>query len=298
MMTSRAKKRKLGALFLLMYLSAIHNDRNYKRQLMMELEDDGTVVDFDERKRMAIKSHAGLTNQEYKNWYRVSKRTFRAILGEIDYTLAHGLARYSPEMQLAMFLKHCALGLPYRAMCTEYGCKLPTLRSILHRVRNVLIKLGRKKRMKWPSPDEQRESARIFAEKQPILDSAFGAIDGTHVRVNENQDQKHYYVNRKGWPSTTIMAVCDARMRFIYVAAGAPGSAHDARVFRCSNLPDLLHEDHTLPGMFLLGDAAYGSSPYMLVPTESESRPGEATFNFIHSSLRMTIERTFGVFKG
>ena len=59
-----------------------------------------------------------------------------------------------------------------------------------------MVDLGERKRLRWPTPDEQRESARLFAERQPIIADAIGAIDGTHVMVRENQDGKHYFVNR------------------------------------------------------------------------------------------------------
>ena len=67
-------------------------------------------------------------------------------------------------------------------------------------------------------------------------------------------------MNRKGWPSCTIMAVCDAFMRFIHLVMLAPGAVHDARVFNCSDLNDVLNnKSRTLEEMYLLGDAAYGS---------------------------------------
>lgn len=37
-----------------------------------------------------------------------------------------------------------------------------------------------------------------------------------------------------------MLAVCDDQLMFRYYYIGAYGSAHDARVMRCSRLPDLL----------------------------------------------------------
>jgi hypothetical protein len=87
-------------------------------------------------------------------------------------------------------------------------------------------------------------------------------------------------------------------MRFIYLTLGAPGAVHDARVFNNSSLPHLLIDAlKTSAHMYLLGDAAYGSRQNLLVPSPLEETPGQARYNFIHSSLRMVIERCFGVFK-
>ena len=59
------------------------------------------------------------------------------------------------------------------------------------------------------------------------------------------------YINRKGFWSLNVMAVCDNSMKFMYYKIGAYGSAHDSRVLRCSNLMEQLE---SLPaGLCILG---------------------------------------------
>jgi hypothetical protein len=97
------------------------------------------------------------------------------------------------------------------------------------------------------------------------------------------------------------MAVCDGFniMRFIFISLNAPGCMHDARIYRNSSLPKMLYDiDLTVPGLYILGDGAYGNCSRILTPTTVEHTVGQSLFNFAHSSVRMTIERTFGVFKG
>ena len=63
-----------------------------------------------------------------------------------------------------------------------------------------------------------------------------GAIDGSHIPISQPVKDQECYVNRKGFHSIVLQAVCDASMAFVDVFAGFPGSVHDARVFRNSPL--------------------------------------------------------------
>ena len=90
-------------------------------------------------------------------------------------------------------------------------------------------------------------------------------------------------------------------MTDVYV--GWPGSVHDARVFRRSPLHEHL-EANTLEmcpqESYLLGDAAYPLRNYLLTPFKDNGHltQKQKTYNFKHSSTRMKVEHTFGVFKG
>ncbi|XP_021737923.1 uncharacterized protein LOC110704448 [Chenopodium quinoa] len=93
-------------------------------------------------------------------------------------------------------------------------------------------------------------------------------------------------------------------MKFTYVLAGWEGSAHDSKV-----LQDALKRGFkVLEGKYYLADAGYGDrkgfmSPYMCIRyhlKEYTTNPPEnerELFNLRHSSLRMVMERAFGVLK-
>ena len=84
-----------------------------------------------------------------------------------------------------------------------------------------------------------------------------GCIDGSHVPVRAPLCVKSSYLNRKGWTSLSVLAICDHRMRFRYCVVGAPGAVHDARVWRsCSLFTKLLRSvgDRLF---YILGDPAY-----------------------------------------
>ena len=130
-----------------------------------------------------------------------------------------------------------------------------------------------------------------------------GCVDGIHIPILMPSDRGYQYINRKGFPSINMLAVCDNNMRFTWVNVGWPGSVHDARIYRNELEPLLMGAGRNeLLGVdgHLLGDAAFPLSSHMLVPFRDNGHLGERKvyYNSKLSSTRMTIERTFGRFKG
>lgn len=84
---------------------------------------------------------------------------------------------------------------------------------------------------------------------------------------------------------------------------GFPGSTHDARVFRNSDLGKKI--DETPEALFpmdshLLGDCAYKNTTYMLTPFRDNGHLSQMQrhYNFKLSSTRVAIEQAFGLLKG
>jgi hypothetical protein len=70
------------------------------------------------------------------------------------------------------------------------------------------------------------------------------------------------YRNRKKVISQNVLGVCSFAMSFFYVLAGYEGSAHDATV-----LEKAMRLGFAIPpGCFMLGDAAYGITPWLMTP--------------------------------
>ena len=99
-----------------------------------------------------------------------------------------------------------------------------------------------------------------------------GCIDGTHIPIITPMEDGHRYINRKGFPSIILLAVCDDKMRFTWVNFGWPGSVHDSRVYRNELQPILENEDDgeaMLEEGHILGDATF--SPFK-VPADTIQR--------------------------
>jgi hypothetical protein len=76
----------------------------------------------------------------------------------------------------------------------------------------------------------------------PYFQGAIGAIDGSHVPVTVPADEVLNYTCRHGYTSQNVFVIFDFDMRFIFVVAGWPGSAHDTRILdhALANFPSFL----------------------------------------------------------
>lgn len=103
------------------------------------------------------------------------------------------------------------------------------------------------------------------------------------------------YVNRKNQHSLNVQAISTADRRFINVVIKSPGSAHDAKVFRESNIGIELATG-TKKGV-LLGDSGYGLTPFLLTPYDNPATAAERRFNAAHKKTRVRVEQALGVLK-
>lgn len=111
-------------------------------------------------------------------------------------------------------------------------------------------------------------------------------------------------------------------MEFIDCYAGEAGSIHDSCLFRRSNLFKKITDGTYIysalkifpfyfmyilkgtcvfnPNQHLLGDQGYALKPYLLIPFKDCGNLNNENkkYNNIHSSVRVVIERAFGLLKG
>ncbi|XP_030936119.1 uncharacterized protein LOC115961252 [Quercus lobata] len=147
-----------------------------------------------------------------------------------------------------------------------------------------------------------------FKKDSNILDCV-GAIDGTHIQVVVGDDKKAPYYNRKRVTSFNVMAACDFDLLFTFVMTGWEGAAHDTHISLDAIRRQSVNFSKPPPGKYYLVDAGYPLKKGYLPPYKGQRyhlsdfrRAGrgnhtEERFNYVHSSLRSAIERTFGVWK-
>ncbi|XP_066365210.1 uncharacterized protein [Miscanthus floridulus] len=143
----------------------------------------------------------------------------------------------------------------------------------------------------------------------PYFKGAIGAIDGSHVQVVVPVDEVVNHTNCHGYTSQNVLAIFDFDMRFTFAVTGWSGSAHDTRILNhaLANFPSF-----PVPpkGKYYLMESGYPNRTGYLAPfkgstyhiPEFRNRSGPPqgkyeVFNFLHSSLRSIIERSFGVLK-
>lgn len=148
-----------------------------------------------------------------------------------------------------------------------------------------------------PSANERQDVMDKFEQKQNFP-NVLGAIDGTHIAIKAPKNHPETYVNRKGFFSIILQGICREDLRFVHCVAGWPGSCHDARVLKNT---DIWENGLRVCGNgHFLGDGAYPLRSWLLTPYRDTGRltPQQRNYNYRHSGTRVTIERAFGCLKG
>lgn len=161
-----------------------------------------------------------------------------------------------------------------------------------------------------------------------------GAIDGKHVRIRCPNKAGSLYYNYKDFNSIVLLAIVDARYKFIAIDVGSYGREGDAGMFhfkkrtpgvllKCfmllifsgiyqkSNFGQrIMNKDfgipapRNLPGTdelvpnVILGDAAFSLHENMMTPysrKQSLADRTKAVYNYRHSRARRTTENAFGI---
>lgn len=139
-----------------------------------------------------------------------------------------------------------------------------------------------------------------------------GAIDGKHIAIQAPAKSGTFYYNYKGFNSIILLAICDAKYRYVAVDIGAAGRESDGGVFSRSSigiqlenltfripLPRRLPNSNKNSTYGLVGDATFSLKPYPMKPDPGRGREGlnpkSTIYNYRLSRAHRTIESTFGV---
>lgn len=90
-------------------------------------------------------------------------------------------------------------------------------------------------------------------------------------------------------------------MSIIHCYVGHPGSVHDQRVLRLSEVAVYLQNEEKFPfDSHIIGDSAYELHEHLLVPFKDNGHLSTAQkeYNFHLSSARVVVERCFALLKG
>ena len=118
----------------------------------------------------------------------------------------------SPTLQILVALRFFACGSFLQVIGDTVG--LPKS-SVSRVVSNVSLALAKKQRkfISWPSPLEIQEVKRGFYDKGEFA-RVIGRLDGTHVRIQAPSANESDLVNRKGFHSINVRAVCIYKGRY------------------------------------------------------------------------------------
>ncbi|XP_066585340.1 putative nuclease HARBI1 [Prorops nasuta] len=175
----------------------------------------------------------------------------------------------------------------YRSVSDRFNVGKATAFRAVHRVCQALFKKA-PVFIKWPTVNEADVIMQSFEESSGFI-KVIGAIDGSHIEIQAPQSNAIDYV------------VCDHRGLILHCCTGHPGSVHDQRVFRQSEIADFLNEESKFPqDSHLLGDSAYELHQHLLTPFRDNGFLSEEQkkYNYCHARARVAVERCIGMLKG
>lgn len=154
----------------------------------------------------------------------------------------------------------------------------------------------------WPTEQELPLVKEKFKAMAGI-DGIIGALDGTYVPIKAPPKDPETYRNRKMQYAITLQAICDANLKFIDSYSGYPSSVHDARIFRNSDIYNLIRqnpEKYFPNDEFILADKAYPALKWCITPYMNRGNltRQQEIFNTRVSQTRQTIERAFALLFG
>lgn len=91
-----------------------------------------------------------------------------------------------------------------------------------------------------------------------------------------------------------MQATCNAQEKFTSVDCQWPGSVHDSRIFKNSDIYILKNSTEEC---VLLGDDGYSKLPWIMTPWKNLSNQEQQNYNNFFSQERVIIERCFGQLK-
>jgi hypothetical protein len=163
--------------------------------------------------------------------FRMSPDVFMALhdLLILNYGLTSSVNVSSME-SVAMFLWIVGGPQSFSQAENRFTRSLWTVHTKFHEVLLCLRKLARDN-IKPRDPNFTTEHEKLKEDRfWPYFKGAIEAIDGSHIQVVVPTKEVITHTCRHGYTSQNVLAICDFDMRFIYVVAGWPGSAHDTRI--------------------------------------------------------------------
>ncbi|XP_039310273.1 putative nuclease HARBI1 [Solenopsis invicta] len=244
------------------------------------------------------------TNRQFQSHFRITRTAFEVlltILGPNLENLDTGRPTTSVEKQLLSVIWLLATPDSYRSVGERFDISKSTLFACFERVISALNSVSSQV-ICWPM-QEELETIKEKFKAMAGIDGVVAAIDGTYVPIKAPLKNPDVYITRKCQYAITLQAMCDCDMKFVDCFVGYPGSVHDARIFRNSDIYHLICENvkkYFPRNEFILADKAYPVSNWCIPPYIDRGNLTRAQrhFNESVSKTRQTIERAFALLFG
>ncbi|KHJ98414.1 transposase, IS4 family [Oesophagostomum dentatum] len=208
----------------------------------------------------------------------------------------------SKEDQVLITLRYLATNSFQTAVGDGHGVSQEAVSDIVERVIEELNHPTIEERFLrfWPSDAQWCwRRSREFARRSRFT-NVVGCVDGCLIPIQKPDHFGNQYYCRKACGAVKMVAVVDARARFLYINCGFAGRHHDSFIWRYSQASEEFEQGRAQPGYRLLGDAGFANSKSVMAPyRESSARVDrrKRNFNKEHAKARRVVEQAFSALK-
>lgn len=245
-----------------------------------------------------------LTGEEFKENFRLAPSSFEALVDSVKSMWTRrvrqtGRHPVSCRKAVAMMLWKLANTSTWRELGNAFGLRRGHAHQVVKRMLKV-VKAVHGNLIVLPKTEDEWQAKRTqwAASARPPFPNTVGVLDGVHIPLTYAPPLRvaKAHFTRKHQYTMQTQALADHNLCFMDVCVGAPGTTHDARVFRKAALRRLLAR--TLPPHhYVLADSAFPSLPWLVAPYKDPSTQRQGRFNKALSKTRVTVEMTFGMAK-
>ncbi|KAI4455685.1 hypothetical protein MML48_9g00014051 [Holotrichia oblita] len=178
-------------------------------------------------------------DEEFKARFRLSENVVRRIEDEIGDNItsvtmrSHALT--ASEMIFRM-LRFLATGCFLQTTGDFNGVDKSTACRVIYKVARAIAPLSTRV-INMPRSKEEITDVRQGFYNISRFPRCLGALNCAHVKIiSPGKDNAEIFRNRKGYFSYNVQVVCDANLQIRNIVCRWLGSAHDAHIFRSSNL--------------------------------------------------------------
>ena len=250
----------------------------------------------------------------WKENFHMSRATFEYICRLVGPAIARQNTRMRDaipvEKRVAVSLWRLATGKCYRSCGLMIGLAKPTVVKCCHEFVEAICRL-QDDFIKFPSTRaEISRKIEDISEKSKVL-NVVAAIDGSHIPIKAPKENHEDYFNRKHFYSYLVQGIVDSLGLFLSVATGFPGSLHDSRMLRLSDVywaaenDDILMEPTlnlggTVIHLLVLGDSAYPLKTWLLpvIKENGALNRDQKKFTKELSKAQIVSEHAFGLLTG
>lgn len=245
------------------------------------------------------------------NIFRQSFRIDQEVFAQLEILLGPHLkvstmnSALTPRQQILTALHFIGNDAQYHVNGLAHGISKSSVCRYVHKICKEITEKLMPIYVRWPATSRMVERDFFGIAGFPNIK---GVIDGTLVHIDAPSIDEPAYVGRDNKHSLNVLVVAGPQNQFFYACAKYPGSIHDARAVRCSELWRRWEIQNWRPdgdnASIILGDSAYPLTTWLIPPTVRIANAHihhlgrvVSLYEQIHRKTRFIVENSIGILK-